>query len=356
MHQKLNRKLKQLYRGLFCAALLVPALPMDAAAFSNLYILGDSLSDSGNVSTIYGVGVATELISVPENAPAVPSANYFPGTFSNGPNYSVTMANALGLQVRPSVLGGTNYAFGAARTDYHALQNLSPLFLGLTQQRDQLLARHPGGLDSDALYLVFGGSNNVQDLLAGARSEGNESLGAPSTVAETVLDLKGIVGDLFANGAGTVMVVNLPDLGLVPRVTSLGPLAVGAARFFSNQVNAGIADVVAEQKAMGRNVIGFDLKALFDDLVQNAAANGFTNSTSGCFSGDDVDFLPGGTVCGNPDEHIFWDSIHPTARVHATLGNAMAVAAIPEPDTWVLMGAGVLAVAVVAGARRRAAA
>lgn len=349
----MHQKLQTFCRGLLCAALLGPVLSMPAAAFSNLYILGDSLSDSGNVSTIYGIGVATGLISVPENPPAVPSANYFPGTFSNGPNYSVTMAAALGLQIRPSVLGGTNYAYGAARTDYHALQDQSPLFLGLNQQRDQLLAAHPAGLDSDALYVVFGGSNNVQDLLSGSRSEGNAGLGAPSTVAETVLDLKAIVGDLFANGAETVMVVNLPDLGLVPRITSLGPLAVGAASFFSSQINAGIADVVAAQRSMGRHVIDFDLRSLFDDLVQNAAANGFTNTTGACFTGDDVNFFPGGTVCGNPDEHIFWDSLHPTARVHAILGAQMAVAAIPEPGTWALMGVGVLVIAV---ARRRAAA
>jgi outer membrane lipase/esterase len=343
-------KLQTLFRWLLSAALLGPFLSVDAAAFSKLYILGDSLSDSGNVSTIYGIGVATGAISVPENPPAVPSANYFPGTFSNGPNYSVTMAAALGLQVKPSVLGGTNYAYGAARTDYHALQDRSPLFLGLTQQRDLLLASHPSGLDGDALYVVFGGSNNVQDLLSGARSDGNTGLGAPSTVAETVLDLKGIVGDLFANGAQSVMVVNLPDLGLVPGVSALGPLGVGAASFFSAQINAGIAGMVAEQKAMGRNVIGFDLDGLFDDLVQNAAANGFTNTTGACFTGDDVTFFPGGTVCDNPDEHIFWDSLHPSARVHAILGAQMA-APVPEPGTWALMGVGVLVITV---ARRRA--
>ncbi len=349
----MHQTLKTMFRGLLCAALVGPALSMDAAAYSNLYILGDSLSDSGNVSTTYAVGVATGVIEVPPNPPGVPSAVYFPGTFSDGPNYTVTMAAALGLTVKPSLLGGTNYAYGAARTDYHALQNQSAAFLGLTQQRDLLLATHPGGLDSNALYVVFGGGNNVQDLLAGERATGNAALGAPHTVAETVLDIRSIVGDLFANGAGTVMVVNLPDLGLVPSITALGPLAVGGASFYSAQINAGIAGVVAEQKAMGRNVIGFDLESLFDNLIQNGAANGFTNVKDPCFVGDDVNFLPGGTVCDSPGEYIFWDSIHPSARVHGILGTHMAVAAVPEPGTWALMGVGVLLVAAV---RRRAAA
>lgn len=333
-------------RGVLCAVLFGPAVSMPASAYSSLSILGDSLSDSGNFAAVYGGAIAGGLIGPPAFPPAIPSNVYFPGTFSNGPNYSVALAGALGLQANPSVLGGTNYAFGAARTGYHGLQALSPQFRGLVQQRDKLLADHPV-LDADGLYVVFGGSNNVQDILNSALT----GTPAPTSVGATVGDIGGIVNDLFTHGAGTVMVVNLPDLGLVPRITELGATAVNAARSFSVAINAGIAGEVAKQEAQGRNVIAFDLFSLLNGLMANPGAVGITNTTGRCFAGDDINFFPGGAVCGNPDEHVFWDGIHPTAKVHAILGNAMAVAAVPEPETWALLCVGIVFVAV---ARRKA--
>ena len=57
-----------------------------APGFSALVVLGDSLSDNGNA-----------------------------GRFSNGPVWVEHLAEALGLELRPSRLGGTNHAVGGAR-------------------------------------------------------------------------------------------------------------------------------------------------------------------------------------------------------------------------------------------------
>jgi outer membrane lipase/esterase len=356
----LDLKLIGAVRAAILGALLVPALAVAAAPpYSKMYVLGDSLSDTGNVKVVYdaivaGVGgsPAPGLLGT-----QIPSEFYYHdgaggATISNGPNYSQVLAGHLGLSAKASLLGGTNYSFGGARTDYQIFQFLAPSFLGLTQQRDRLLADHPGGLDGDALFVVFGGGNNVQDLLANSRSTGNTALGAPSSVAETVADIGGIVNDLYLNGANHVMLVNVPNVALVPRINGLSPAAVGAATFLSQSINAGIAGVVDAQQALGRNIIEFDVYSLLQDLVANPASYGLTNVTGRCFLGDDLGFLPGGTVCGNPDEYLFWDGIHPSARVHEILGNAMAVAAVPEPGTWAMLGVGLLVVVV---ARRRTA-
>ena len=58
------------------------------SAFDELVVFGDSLSDTGNA-----------------------------GRFSNGPVWVEGVANGLGLSVRPSESGGTNYAIGGARLD-----------------------------------------------------------------------------------------------------------------------------------------------------------------------------------------------------------------------------------------------
>jgi len=73
------------------AALAVATLaltPSPADAFDELVVFGDSLSDTGNA-----------------------------GRFSDGPVWVEGVANGLELSVRPSEVGGTNYAFGGARLD-----------------------------------------------------------------------------------------------------------------------------------------------------------------------------------------------------------------------------------------------
>ena len=82
------------------AVLAVPALSQ-ASSFDAIYAFGDSLSDVGNIFTASG-GVA----------PAAPYAN---GQFSNGPVWVQDLAAGLGLApLKPSLLGGTDYAFGGA--------------------------------------------------------------------------------------------------------------------------------------------------------------------------------------------------------------------------------------------------
>jgi phospholipase/lecithinase/hemolysin len=64
-----------------------------------------------------------------------------------------------------------------------------------------------------------------------------------------------------------------------------------------------------------------DANALYRDAIANPVAFGFTNVISSC--------LAGSITCGNPEEFLFWDGIHPTTAAHRILGEA-AVSAIQE--------------------------
>ena len=75
------------------------------------------------------------------------------------------------------------------------------------------------------------------------------------------------------------------------------------------------------------------------DLVSGAPGNGFTDVTHSCLA----------TTGCNPATFFYWDNIHPTAITHQILG-AQMLAAVPEPQTVLLMAAGVL---VLLGAVRR---
>lgn len=50
------------------------------------------------------------------------------------------------------------------------------------------------------------------------------------------------------------------------------------------------------------------------ELYRHPAAFGYTNVISACMSGS--------RACGNPDQFLFWDGIHPTTAAHRILGEA----------------------------------
>ena len=67
------------------------------------WVIGASLSDNGN-----------ECIRTPASCPPAPP--YSTGIFSNGPLWVDTVAARVGGAAKPSLAGGTNYAYAGART------------------------------------------------------------------------------------------------------------------------------------------------------------------------------------------------------------------------------------------------
>ena len=97
-----------------CNASAAPVTPLP---IRSMYILGDSLSDQGNLLA------ATTALGAPSQQPGLPDeTHYFHGRFSNGGNYVDALAARLGIEVLPSLAGGTNFAFGGARTDYNVVE------------------------------------------------------------------------------------------------------------------------------------------------------------------------------------------------------------------------------------------
>ncbi len=138
-------------------------------------------------------------------------------------------------------------------------------------------------------------------------------------------------------GASTILVPNLPDLALTPFARMVG--VETQASLFSTRFNATLAQLLTGlDAALPADIIQFDTFALFNDIVSNPAASGFSNATDGCLLTQ---------ACSNPDDYIFWDDFHPTAAAHARIAGAFAQA-VPEPGSLLL-----LATALVLLARRR---
>jgi outer membrane lipase/esterase len=331
-------KLVAAFAGAVCAALPGPA---SALPFTNIYIFGDSLSDSGNVTAQYA------LLPHPNGAPAaIPGFPYFDGRFSNGPNYADLLAQMLGVSAVPSFEGGTNFAYGGARTAY---DTLGPPFLGMLQQVNAYLGS-VSAADPKALYVVFGGANNLQDILQGKGQNG----GPPESIGASVQDLKTILDELRAKGARDFLVPNAPNLGVVPRITELERIKPGIsalATLLSEQFDSDLAAMLNGET--GLNIFRLDTFSLVDAIVADPARFGLLDVTHRCYTGDDLNFTGGGSVCPDPNSHLFWDGIHPTEAGHGLLALAAFAAVVPEPSTIVLLLIGLMVAALARNANPR---
>ncbi len=94
---------------------LAMAIPLGASGngFDDMYVVGDSLSDQGNLF------YATEILT----GSGIPAADhYWQGRFANGKVYAAKLAESMGLTLSRSEDGGNNFANGGARTDYNIVE------------------------------------------------------------------------------------------------------------------------------------------------------------------------------------------------------------------------------------------
>jgi phospholipase/lecithinase/hemolysin len=102
--------------------------------YDNLYVFGDSYCDVGNIFAVTGG--------------AEPAAPYYNGRFSKGPIWLDHIAGFLGVPLAPSLLGGTDYAFGGAWVT--APQPIPGGFIpSVPQQVELYLSQHGGKADRD---------------------------------------------------------------------------------------------------------------------------------------------------------------------------------------------------------------
>ncbi|MGI8957854.1 MAG: DVUA0089 family protein [Chthoniobacterales bacterium] len=300
-----------------CAGLKAQVVP----PFSKVVVFGDSLSDNGNIQHV--VKDKTVFINFPSL-----TFDYADGRFTNssqtlppsrdyeGTWHEQLAETFLGLPAATNSLdGGTNYAFGGATTiagasERTVISNSEP-FLGgdltitidnLGKQVDDYLAAHTP--DPDALYIVWGGGNDLFDDPSSAN------------VLATAQRVAGLVAQLARAGAKSFLVPNVPPLGLVPNYADDIPKAAllnaGSAEYrqeFNTQLDAAVSTLAGE--AISISLYRYDIFGLFYRLAANPEDVGFVN-ISDVSQAKAVD----------PDQYLFWDDIHPTTAGHYQIASA----------------------------------
>jgi len=299
--------------------------------YSAMYVFGDSLSDTGNLAAyLQSTGELDPFEQLP--------FPYYQNRITNGPVAVDLVSEALGLSIIPSLLGGTNYAVAGAKAGGDTLADLPA-------QLELFIVNHSIAgiptIPSDALYIIYIGGNDVRK----ARGE-IDIHNARNTIRSAADNIGHAVRTLIAMGAKHIMVVNSADIGKIPEtlmaaeagISWLPELSTWRTKQFNFRLFLTLLKVQWETKT---KIIQYNLFRHFNQMLENSAELGFTNTTQACFYSAQLGQvpLPFNEACldgdfpnlyPNFEPFFFFDEIHPTARVHALLGQDM-LAKLADP-------------------------
>jgi len=179
-------------------------------------------------------------------------------------------------------------------------------------QISNYLATNPT-INSNTLFVIWGGANDVL----------NATVGADVVTASTneTLDIYALV----KAGATQFLVLNLPPLGLTPRLNTnptYSYLFDEGSIYFNKLLAQDIGILQGFIASKHVSIYLVDVFSLFNQIVGSPSSFGLTNVTTSSQGAP-----------ANPDTYLFWDSIHPTTHGHSILATtALQVLAAPPCD------------------------
>jgi len=311
-------------RGITLALLVQSTVSMlSAASFDQMVVFGDSLSDNGNFSLALGPGVLSNLDydsrRLTDGPGTTPSTNIV-GVAAEQLN------GLLGLSpLTPALLGGSNYAWARATTAANSGDLPSGTTPGTGAQVGAYLSTHPQA-SPGSLYVLWAGANDLFN--------GNTATDIQNAENAAISQLNAQITALLTAGAKTVIWFNIPDLSLTPAGFLEGPelnnqLHLSSLRFKEDWA-ASLHSL--EMNFPDARVIGVDTYAFIHSLVENPADYGLSNVTTPAQGQSGV----------NPDQYLFWDTLHPTTKADGLLANyalqQLQAAPVPEAGSGVYIG------------------
>jgi phospholipase/lecithinase/hemolysin len=335
-------------------------------AYTNVFVLGDSLVDAGNALELAEWYGGLPLQDLPEGAP-VAEDGYFLGRFSDGYNFADLIANKaigtvtepifpydfedpwLGIQIDPFASdpsgNNLNFAYGGAQ-----IRNGDEAVPDLDGQTDALRDAVDGDIPSGSLILVCMGGNDVRSL-APAGSDPVAQADAYAELRECSDQLLHELGQLIGDGARNIVITGIADVGLIPRYDRNGDgnldateqMRSDAATDYSIYLdNLVRTQVVPALQAMGATIT---YVPLMDYVAPNGTlVRGGLSSilpTIAALNGLSAQELSNNLL--QYQDRVFFDQVHPNAQTNALFASYMQsiIAGSPWVETLPLMGANV---------------
>ncbi|KAL2343234.1 hypothetical protein Fmac_004519 [Flemingia macrophylla] len=301
------------------------------------FIFGDSLVDNGNNNQLQSLARA-DYLPYGIDFPGGPT-----GRFSNGKTTVDELAELLGFDdfIPPfadasgdEILKGVNYASAAAGIREETGQQLGGRisFTGQVQNYKSTVSQMVnllGDEDSAANYLskciysVGMGSNDYINNYFMPEFYTSSREYTPDQYADVLIETyTSELKTLYDYGARKIVLFGIGQIGCSPNVLARkspdGTTCVerinAANQIFNNRLKT-LADQFNNQMPDAR-VIYINCYGIFQDVVTNPSAYGFTVTNAGCCgvgrNNGQITCLPMQSPCDNRREYLFWDAFHPT--------------------------------------------
>ncbi|XP_065014797.1 GDSL esterase/lipase At5g55050-like [Musa acuminata AAA Group] len=311
-----------------------------------VYVFGDSTADVGNNNYLPGDDAKANFphygIDFPHQRPT--------GRFSNGYNGIDFMAIHMGFRRSPPPylsivnethtpilrgLRGVNFASGGSGildttgstiTMTKQVQDFAALASNIVSHTNASRAKY---LLSRSVFLISSGGNDVFAFFFAT----NSSPSAAQTqqfydamVANYSIHLKA----LYDLGARKFALIDVPPIGCCPYSRSQHPLGAcidglnGLAKGVNDRIKLLLANLSSELDGV-RYTIGSSYNVVLS-MIADPAGVGYKDVKSACCGGGklgaEAGCSPNTTYCGNRNQYLFWDRIHPTHATSARAGLA----------------------------------
>ena len=287
--------------------------------YTRIVVFGDSLSDTGNLAHLteakYGVRIPSPIVDytdgrLTDGYDTIPAAQNYFGVWVE--QLAASMPSH--PEVKNSLDGGTNYAYSFAFTGSgtSTLQlaggQITVQVENMGRQVTDYLATHPR-INSKTLFVVWGGANDVLNATS------------PTQIINAAIQETLDIQRLIAAGATQILVLNLPPLGLTPRLN--GSLATSvpanaASALYDSWLATGVSVLKDFYRWRRVAIYQVNVLGLFTQITANPTAYSLANITAPAQ----------GNFTVNPDTYLFWDDLHPTTYGHSLVAGA-ALKALP---------------------------
>lgn len=292
--------------------------------FSDVVVFGDSLSDSGNAASLQPLPPGTSFTTNPD------------------PVWSEIVAETFNASGMNSLASGSIYAFAGACMNPATPcdQDLAPT---VTEQIGQYFLKSDNQADPNALYVIWGGSNDVfGSAEIDPLNAGRHTLAAAAVNVAQIRNLQDA-------GARYVLAFNLPDVSKSPY--AINNLDQATQEALAQLVTAYNDELHAGIRESEDGIIPVNIHAFFNEIVEDHETYGLTDVT-GTACGEPDATTPLSLTCGPQDsgypvtyesganqQYLFADRSHPSGAMHAMIAS-MATSTLAAPVQVSLAGEG----------------